>query len=405
MRKATALIFTSLLMLSLFACGKNQEPAATQSPSTAVPTVQTTAATEATEPTVDAAATAEDIAFLDGMYAGRQVHHGEMHDHANTGGTSDGKQDLNSWRTYMSAQDMDFATIVDHKQSLHMYLEEWDEAYFIGGSEAMTLVQDLEDATYNKMHYNMIFTDPKGLEEIVTEFQEFLYIDNHFSYPTMKKERVMELAAAIREKGGMFVHVHPKANNYIVSENPLDYWFGDETGLEVFYGYSGYAPAQGTTERNYKLWTDLLAMGKRVWATAGSDKHNTANTDALTTVYTAEANGAAYLERFRQGDFVCGPVGIRMAIGDATMGGQATFDGNRVVFSVGDFHPTAYFKTDVYRVDLLDDQGVVFSQEFDPTQTTYFAVDAEATAKFYRVEVHNVTTGRIHAIGNPIWNQ
>ena len=399
MKKVVSLFLAMVMAFGLFACEKGSSQVQTET--TAAPAVETT---QATQPALDVAATAEDVAFLEAMYEGRQVHHGEMHDHANTGGTSDGHKTLPDWTAFMSALDMDFATIVDHKQSLHMYLPEWDQNLFIGGSEAMTLVQGLENASYNKMHYNMIFTDPADLEAIVTEFQEFLYIDGHFSYPTLEKERMMELVQAIRDKGGMFVHVHPKSPDYIVSEEPLDYWFGDETGLEVFYGYSGYAPAQSSTQKNYELWTDLLALGKRVWATAGSDQHNTANTNALTTVYTKEANAQAYLERFRQGDFVCGPVGIRMAIGDATMGGVTSFAGKRVVFSVGDFHSTAYNSAQTYRVDLLDDQGVVFSQEFDPTQTQYFAVDAQDVA-FYRVEIHNVTTGLIHAIGNPIWNE
>ena len=373
------------LVLGLYACNAEQ--------------TSTTKPTEATKPIeLSFVAAQADIDFLNKAYEGRQVYHGEMHDHANTGGTSDGKQPLNVWKTTMESLDMDFATIVDHKQVLHMRLDEWDNTIFIGGSEAMTMVNN------DKMHYNMIFDNAEALEEIVTEFSEFNYVDGHFIYPTLGVRGLTKLIQAIKEKGGMFVLVHPKSSGYIISEDPLSYWFADETGLEVFYGFRGNAPAQEDTKKNYKLWTDLLALGARVWATAGSDKHNMPNTDALTTVYSEEQNAQTFLSHFRVGDFVAGPVGIRMAVGDATMGGKTAFAGNRVVFSVGDFHSSAYNPGHTYRVDVLDDKGVIFSQTLtDPTQTAYFAFDAQ-NAKFYRVEVYDATTGLLHAIGNPIWN-
>jgi outer membrane receptor for ferric coprogen and ferric-rhodotorulic acid len=56
-------------------------------------------------------------------------------------------------------------------------------------------------------------------------------------------------------------------------------------------------------------------------------------------------------------------------------------------------------------VELHTDKGIVFKQALtDLTQTVYFAVDAKEDAAFYRVEVVNVTTGLMHALGNPIWN-
>ena len=86
------------------------------------------------------------------------------------------------------------------------------------------------------------------------------------------------------------------------------------------------------------------------------------------------------------------------------MGGETAFAGNRVVFSVGDFHSSCN-PMQKYRVELHTDKGVVFSQLLDdPRQTTYFAVDADESAAFYRVEIHNESTGFMHALGNPIWN-
>lgn len=394
------------------ACGSNEQPGETQA--AAVYTAK-----EA------------DVTFLDQAYAGRTAYHGEFHDHAKTGGTSDGNQPLNIYLSMMDSLQIDFATIVDHKQALHMELDLWDDTVFIGGSEAMAMPTGLVAATQNKMHFNMIFTDANGLTNTVKEYDAlypekgFLAQDYaedydgtdaeklaggwHFTYlygnsaPT--KEQMAKLIEIIQKNGGMFVNVHPKANGYVNSENPLDHWYADYTGLEVFYGYSGPAPEQPSTLRNYELWKELLAMGKKVWATAGGDKHSRPNTNALSTVYSTARDAKEHFEHFKVGDFVCGPVGIRMAIGDATMGGETAFAGQRVVFSVGDFHTSAYNRTHQYRVELYSDEGLVFSQVLeDPTQTTYFAVDAKEDVAFYRVEIWDVTTDLMHALGNPIWN-
>lgn len=391
-----------------------------------------TAQTSETQPADPYAATDADVAFLDKVYEGRVAYHGEFHDHAKTGGTSDGKQPLSIWKAMMDSLEMDFATIVDHKQALHMDLPEWDDTVFIGGSEPMAMPSGLIAATYNKLHFNMIFTETEDLVKTVQEYDalypgkgfnaqdysadyagedaEKLAGGWHFTYlygqSTPTKEQMAQLIEIVKKNNGMFVNVHPKFDGYITSENPLDYWFADETGLEVFYGYRGYAPAQEATVKNYELWKNLLTMGKRVWATAGSDKHNMPNTDALSTVYSEAKNAQTHLSHFKVGDFVCGPVGIRMAIGDTTMGGVTSFAGNRVVFSVGDFHKSAYDPSHNYQVELYSDRGLVFKQKLDdPTQTTYFACDADEDAAFYRVEIYDLNTGLMHALGNPIWNK
>ena len=58
-------------------------------------------------------------------YEGRRVFHGEMHDHSASGGTSDGKCPLSTWRTEMARLKMDFAAILDHRQVRHMYHIRW----------------------------------------------------------------------------------------------------------------------------------------------------------------------------------------------------------------------------------------------------------------------------------------
>lgn len=415
MKKFLSMALAVLLLMGLVACGgNNSQPAETNTPADPY------AALEA------------DVAALDKAYEGRTAYHGEFHDHADTGGTSDGHQNLTIWKSVMESLDMDFATIVDHKQALHMELDVWDDSVFIGGSEPMAMPSGLIAATYNKMHFNMIFTDVNGLINTVKEYdasclpgrgfnakdypEDYTGADAdklaggwHFTYlygdSTPSKEQMAQLIDIIKKNGGMFVNVHPKSDGYVASENPLDYWYADYTGLEVFYGYRGSAPTQPATLLNYELWTNLLKLGKKVWATAGSDKHSMPNTDALSTVYSTAKDAKEHFEHFKVGDFVCGPVGIRMTIGDAVMGSETSFAGQRVIFSVGDFHSSAYNPTHKYRVELHTDKGIVFSQELeDPTQTVYFAVDADENAAFYRVEIHDSTFKLMHALGNPIWN-
>ena len=86
------------------------------------------------------------------------------------------------------------------------------------------------------------------------------------------------------------------------------------------------------------------------------------------------------------------------------MGSRCKFDGKRLVVSVGDFHKSVLNPYHTYRMDLIDDTGVVFSQEISCEETTYFALDA-GDAKFYRVEVWDTTDNSRIGIGNPIWNK
>ena len=69
--------------------------------------------------------TEKELTTLNELYGGRNVYHGEMHDHASTGGTSDGKHSLTQWKGAMQALGVDFAAILDHRQVRHMYLPEF----------------------------------------------------------------------------------------------------------------------------------------------------------------------------------------------------------------------------------------------------------------------------------------
>ena len=358
----------------------------------------------------------EDVMTLNTLYAGLQPYYGELHDHANTGGSSDGKQTLDVWKSELERLEMDFATIVDHRQSSHMYLDEWDNSVFIGGSEAACRITT-RSGVY--LHYNLIFSDPKGLEAVVSSFPEFnwkYYPEDysgtnaaklaggwHFDYPSFTAERFTEVCAAVYANGGFVALVHPKADGYIDSTNPADAYFYEGTGIEVFYTYlstrDGYL-----VKRNYQLWTDMLKAGFRVYATAGNDEHAMPSDKACSVIYSGERSADAWVEQMRNGTFIAGGVGIRSAIGDAVMGGSTSFAGKRFTFSVGDFHKSLFNPGHTYRIDVLDQNGVVFTQEIDCTETTYMAFTADNASDYYYIEVYDVTNNSLIAIGNPIWN-
>ena len=375
---------------------------------------------------MDFTLTADEQAILD-AYQDKTAYQGEAHDHAATEGGSDGNFTLEQWKQDMEIQGLDFTTIVDHHQDKHMRMDAWTNDLFIGGTEASSTLLGENNDSYaqlqeagksTKVHYSMIFSDYTKLDEVLKNKLGGEHVSAwrpatdkvnwvSFDYKDMTKAEFQELIAAVKAAGGMFTIVHPKSSGYIDSANAEDYYFADWTGLEVFYGAGGYAPTQAVNKENYKLWTDLLAAGKKVWATAGSDKHAGASTDALTTIYSDSASATDIFEYMKAGNSTCGPVGIRMVMGDTQMGSETDFAGKRLSFSVGDFHESVYNPDHTYRVKLISDTGVVYETTFDASKTFIYGVDAVASAKFYRVEVWDDTAGYDLpiAIGNPIWNE
>lgn len=362
---------------------------------------------ETTQGVPDYTASESEVAKLEALYEGKIVLHGEFHDHADTGGTSDGNNTLKQWKDMMFyINDMDFATVVDHRQVLHMRLPEWDSQYFIGGTEAGTAIIDLSsDCSQWSMHYNMIFDNPEDLELVLNQFPDkYQYIDDHFKYPGFKKAEFMEVVKFVQQIGGFYTHVHPLGDKYIVSTNPEDYWFGDGMGFEVFCGYYGNMSAVNNLEARY-YWVKMLDMGKRVFATSGSDSHRLSKTVSLSTFYCDAHHSREIVKTARTGNFTAGPVGIRMNIGDTMMGGLASFEAQRLVVAVGDFHSMEHDPKHTYRIDVYTDAGLVVSQELtDTEETRYFAMDVDPASRYYRVELYDVTEDYIFALGNPIWN-
>ena len=341
----------------------------------------------------------QENARLLALYQGRRVYHGEMHDHSASGGTSDGKCTLAQWREQLSTLKMDFAAILDHRQIRHMYQPEWEDGLFIPGTEPGTEITD-SGARDAHLHYNMLLPDRGLFEGLLSEFPEYEFtggIEGHFIYPTFTRERFGQLIDAVLARGGFFVHPHPKL--IMDSDDPLDYWFRDNTGIEVFYRNmdSEY------TEANYPLWLNLLKMGKRVFACAGGDLHSETVNTALTTLYAEAHSAKAYLPHLRAGDFTCGSVGIRMCVGDTKTGGICALEGQRLTVCAADFHESVRFDGHAYRLDILTDQGLLYSQAISCEEENFVTLTLPACA-FVRAEVFDVTRNLRIAIGNPIWN-
>lgn len=370
-------------------------------------------------------ANADDVAALNAAYSGKTVKYGEMHNHTNTGPKkgyntgADGQSSLAEWMAEMQRLNLDFATIVDHGQSIHMYDDDWNETFFIGGTEPATTISDSK-AVRRTPHYNMLFSDPAALESIMFKWADKYvpitedgYTGYRLKYASFTTAQFTQLAKDVYEAGGLLVHVHPKYNSYIVSDDPMDYYFADNTGLEISTGDGGNMVSKDNEEA-YQLWVDLLQLGKKIWATAGSDKHHLPDTSALTTMYTDDAHCDIYLDHIRAGNFAPGWIGIRMNIGGTAMGGNADFSGQRLQFSVGDIYTCenvdtegtapVYVEGHTYRVELYDDSGLLMESVIDPTEMNYFAIDCDETAMFYRIVVWDDTAGTRIGVSNPIWN-
>ena len=357
------------------------------------------------------AAEEADVASLNALYAGRTAYFGDLHCHPMAGVSKDGKKTLAQWKEKMKEQNMDFVAFMNHHQVAHMYESDWDDTLFIGGTEPAATISD-SPAQKKSIHYNMLIPDPTDLLELLEEFPEYNYTGGKdgiaynkgtFGYPSFTTARMQELIQAVKDKGGLWVNVHPKQQ--MESDNPEHYYFADYTGLEVFYTFNEGITGQDTKD-NYKLWRQLLSRGKRLWATAGADSHNDATNSALTCIYSEAQKDDAYLSHLSAGDFVCGFAGIRMAIGDAKMGSSTDFKGKRVVFSVGEIHSLMYREGRDYTVKVFAGEKVVYTATYNGIDTATFAFDADESAPFYRVEILDERRGTqpIIAIGQPIWN-
>lgn len=377
--------------------------------------------------TLTAAAEA-DQAALEKVYEGKTVKYGDFHGHAKFGNTSfsDGQKPLSEWITAMDRLDIDFMTLSNHRQTLHMYQQEYTADRFLGGSEPGVKILDSK-AAFAEFDFNMIMDDGEAFEEVLLKWNEHFrlwketgYSGYRFSSPYgsygFTTAEFNELRQDIYDAGGLLVLVHPKQIGYLLSDNPLDYYFGEPCGMEICTGLKmsngdGGNMCAPSNEKAYRLWVNLLELDKKLFATAGSDTHSLPNTSGLNAVYTANDDRADYLAALRSGNTAPGWVGIRMSVGDTAMGGTTDFTGKRLQFAVGDMYmgdqaeaDSVYKASHVYRVELYDDGGLLQEAVIDPTQMSYFAIDCDSDAKFYRVVVWDDTAATRVGVSNPIWN-
>ena len=365
-----------------------------------------------------AAAEQTDIDSLLAAYANRVVRFGETHNHSSSGpvGGADGYKTIEEWRVGMIEKKMDFATIVDHRQSSHMYAEGWDndQVTFLGGTETGTNITDLPDGK-NNIHMNLIFSDVTKLEALFNsghpQFTNVAPATDGWSGLTFKansatsQQDIRDLVVLVQELGGFFAHVHPKYEGYVDSEDPLDYYYGDYTGIEILCATaSGADSTKDWNVRAYDLWVDLLELDKKVYATYGNDDHSAPTVKSLTAFYTETKDADEYMKYMRDGNFTPGWVGVRMLIGDTQMGGTTNFEGQRLVISAGEMFSGKYIASHKYAIQLYDDGGLLFESDLDPSEMNYYAMDADPEAKFYRVVIYDKNTGAHVAVGNPIWN-
>ena len=370
-------------------------------------------------------ATQADQAALNAAYAGKTLKYGDFHGHTSTAG-ADGKNSLAEWLQEIERLRIDFATVVDHQQSIHMRTEEFKEDVFIGGSEPGMLLKDSK-AEYAQFDFSMVFADPSAFEGLLDKWSATFRPYQDPEYPGYRfysvygnygltVEQYKQLVQDVYQAGGIIILVHPKQKGYLTSDDPLDYYFGENscleinTGLKLSNGDGGNMCAP-SNEKAYRLWVDLLYLGKKVWATAGSDQHRLIDASGLNAVYTAEDHRDHYIAALRAGNTAPGWVGIRMNIGNAVMGGQTDFTGKRLVFSVGDIYTSdaqekepVYQAGHKYRVELYDESGLLMDYPIDPAQMNYFALDCDANAKLYRVVVWDDTANTRVGVSNPIWN-
>ena len=341
-----------------------------------------------------------DLAPLDRLYAGRTVMYGDFHCHSNSGGTSDGQTPLANYVPDMDQLGLDFAAIVDHRQMRHFFLPEWDESRLICGTEPGCMLTDGERPWYErKMDYTMIFPDKTGLARVMEAFPQFKYTggtQGTYVYAPHTRRELRQLGEFIYSIGGLLSHAHPK--QLMVSEDPLDYYFGEHVAIETVHGH----PGSLATKLNHRLWVDLLQLGKRVRTHGSSDSHGPVSNVGLTTVYCEKRFSTDIFNTVRAGDCTAGAVGIQMSIDDAPMGSVTEYAAGKTLFvRVGDFHRDHRPENTVYSLRVYTDRGLAWAKEF-AGEDMAVALPVQAR-KFYRVEVWNESDDHVVALSNPIW--
>ena len=342
-----------------------------------------------------------DFTALDAHYADCNPYYGDLHTHSNSGGTSDGHTPLAEWVPKMDELGIDFAIMVDHRQMRGYFLPEWDDTRFLYGTEPGGSFSDRKELPNNTFHYNMIFPHKYGLAMVLANFPEFKFqgdeLTGFFGYPSFTKERFEELNTYIRSIGGMLVHAHPKL--LLASNDPLDYYCGEYSYLETIV--NGYA-AHGAY-RACDLWEQVLATGKHMYASGGSDTHGNVTNGCLATFYTKQRYHKDFVDRMYVGDYAVGGVGVKMMIDEHPMGSRIAYKkGMKLTLRVGDFHHATWKEDTAYQLQILSDEGVVYEEMFNGKHPQAVSIEVQKR-RFYRVVVWDLTRRYRVCVSNPIW--
>ncbi|MCQ2428483.1 MAG: hypothetical protein MJ137_08860 [Clostridia bacterium] len=342
-----------------------------------------------------------DFGILYGLYAGRKPFRGDFHCHAATGGTSDGKATLAEWKAAASEFGLDFIAVMDHRQVRHMYIENYDPDFFMAGTEPAITFSDMK-IPGPSIHYLMFFRKPEDLSVLLDKFPDVygftgyrLGTEGHFEYRAVPRERFSEIIDEVYRMGGFVSHPHPI--DVMKSDNTLDYFFGDGVGFEVMYRMN-----DRITNGDYRLWTELLAMGKKPVMTSTDDTHGKPENMSKNTVYLKKRTNDTLIDALRSGDVNGGKCGIRLCIGNASQGSVCSEDdlGKPFTYIASDLHSSVP-EGHTYRLDVVTDRGIAYSEEGSFPFTG--AIETQPDRLFYRIEVYDLTENRLFALSNPVY--
>ena len=375
--------------------------------------------------------TLTDTQLLDVVYGSTTLSQGDIHAHLDNDGRADETSSFNKWKTDLSGLKLDFVASLDHYQTTHFENSAWSRDKFLYGTEAEASINGKKTSSASGLiHYNMLFAGSDAASKLRRTLSSAGMLKGNgtdYSYAYNKSEAWFgDLIKTVQNNGGFFVIPHPnqKRGSAPYASSALGYVFKASDGMAVErigFEVISRSAYDSETAKNYEYWKQLLNAGYKYYACAGSDIHgdsgqkggdgNLVIKKAITSIYTkaSEKNDAGYLAKLRSGNFTAGAVGIKMCVGDSkgqsvvAMGGECNFEGKRLVVQIGGFYN--YLNANaVYRVEIHTEKGVVYKQNVKANENAVIAFDADAKAKFYRVEVRYAESNTCVAYGNPIWN-
>ena len=296
---------------------------------------------------------------------------------------------LEAWKEQLTAAGMNFVSVPG--QGRNPVSENWDSNAFIAGLEATLTV----DGT--KVDCNFLFADETQLCNVLSYGDVFTYDASAktFTVKDVDAATFVALVEQVRANDGLVLLSDPKQTGMADSQDALDYWYTDGVAMDVFH--------TADSQQNYKLWTDLLAEGKRVWAAASNAAQPVGQGNVI-ALQAAKNSAQAYMQKLASGNYSCGPVAILMAVGDAPMGSSIDFTGKELAFCVDEAVTGVLEDGHTYRLDLISSKGVLQSWAYNG-RTMFKVVEADVNQAFYRMELVDETTGQILSLSNPIWNE